>query len=140
MDTTRFDAIARRLSASDSRRGVVTRLAAAGLGLGLMPRDDARAKNKKKRCRKRKQTCGGSNAKCCGSLVCQDVPGCGPPDAPGGAYCCSKPQGSCASACDCCDFGQCVEGTCCAIPDDPCDADADCCEGLVCNGLVCVIP
>lgn len=139
MDAPRFDALVRFLISPSSRRGVLGGGAATALAMAATHLPGA-VEAKKKRCRKLKQTCGGSGKKCCGSLVCQDVPGSGPPNAPDGPYCCSKPQGSCASNFDCCDFGHCFDGTCCAITDDPCDENADCCEGLVCNGQVCVSP
>ena len=74
MDSARFDVMARRLSAADTRRGMFKTMAAAGLGLGLsaagLGQVIGKGKGKKKggkmvaaRCKKTDE--------CSGKLVCK---------------------------------------------------------------------
>ncbi len=103
MDSMRFDVMARKLSASDSRRGMFRTMAAAGLGLGLSGIGLGEALGKKKgkkggkkvtaRCKKTEE--------CSGKLQCKK--------ANSQNYyektekrCCIKEGGSCDQGYECC--------------------------------------
>jgi hypothetical protein len=107
MDSSRFDALTRRFSATNTRRGVVRGVAAVGLGLGLLPfaadaKKKRRNKKKKKRCKTLLQACvSGGKRKCCSGLEC------GEPDTPGTFACCRPVGAPCESTDECC-LGGCV--------------------------------
>jgi hypothetical protein len=103
MDGTRFDAIARALTAVGSRRETVKAMGAAGLGLGLaglaIENSEAR-KKRKKRCKKLGQICQpGGKRKCCQGTLCQLREGNNAPD------CCLPLNAGCNEAQDCCEGG-----------------------------------
>ena len=105
MESTRFDAIARRMAMTNTRRDAARALAAAGLGLGLakLGIDSAEAKKKrKKRCKKVLQGCNpGGKRKCCSGLSCQDR-------GDDGSFNCCKPLAAvCESGEECC-VGACI--------------------------------
>ena len=112
MDSNRFDSLARGLSATDTRRGVVRALAAAGFGLGLarigLGAESASAKKKKKlgaRCKKSNE--------CKGGLQCKK----------------SNSQNSC--------YAQ-TEERCCKPIGAKCDDGCECCGiDVICNGGFC---
>ena len=62
MDSTRFDVMARKLSSTDTRRGMFRTMAAAGLGLGLSSAGLSEALGKKK---------GKKTEECSGKLQCK---------------------------------------------------------------------
>lgn len=108
MDGTRFDALMRHLTATDSRRGAVKTLAAAGLGLGLLRAAGGEAKNKKKRkrrCRRLLAFCKpNGKRKCCGDLICGTR---------GDAYQCRKGLGEpCGDGNECAGVLFCLSGIC----------------------------
>jgi uncharacterized protein HemX len=124
MDNSRFDQLARKLSAAESRRGAVTTLAAASLGLGLtrfglgdaLARKKKNKKKKKKKKNKNNNTNPNENTKnlseacsntdeCIGDLLCQVANS--QQSCPGqevGTYCCvpTDVQAQCNTSCDCC--------------------------------------
>ena len=106
MEGTRFDVLMRRLATTDSRRGAVKNLAAAGLGLGLLPAPGGEARKKrKKRCRRLLAFCKpNGKRKCCNDLVCSTR---------GDAHQCRKGLGeSCADSNECASILLCISGVC----------------------------
>jgi hypothetical protein len=109
MEHTRFDAIARTLSATGTRRGTFRALAAAGIGLGALRLglDQADAKGKKKvtaRCRKTEE--------CSGKLRCKKA----------------NSQ----------NFYPKTQKRCCIKVGDNCNQGIDCCGvDVICNGGIC---
>ncbi|HEY7030988.1 MAG TPA: hypothetical protein VH482_06670 [Thermomicrobiales bacterium] len=145
MDGSRFDALAKALAASGSRRGVVAGLAAGALGLVGVGRAEAVA------CRMPGGLCR-EHADCCSGL-------CGPKDATGRRRCACRAVGDCPPPAVCravaCQGGACVgsvlpdgtactasggtAGTCragaCVLPTGAaCVADAQCQSGDCING------
>lgn len=109
-----FDHIAHSLTDSSPRREAVrsllgSSLAAIAARVGI---DAATAKKKKKRCRKRLQSCGGKK-KCCGKnqTACQEYPTPTCADF-SGRRCCGQDGASCdvsLGGCDCCSGLFCTE-------------------------------
>lgn len=117
MDGRRFDELARAASEARSRRGALGFAAGAALSAALGQINPLAAKkkgkNKKKKCRKLNQGCGGKK-KCCKGLFCVD--------------------GTCG-----CQTGQILSGGKCINPEPPeCDADTDCGADEICQDGVCV--
>ena len=75
MDGMRFDAVARNLSATDTRRGVFRTMAAAGLGLGLsgvgLSEALGKSKGKGKKGNKKVTARCKKSYECSGKLVCK---------------------------------------------------------------------
>ena len=72
MDGMRFDAVARKLSATDSRRGMFKTMAVAGLGLGLSGAGLSEALGKGKKGGKKKVTARCKKTEeCSGKLQCK---------------------------------------------------------------------
>jgi len=106
VEGTRFDGHMRRLAATDSRRGAVKTLAAAGLGLGLLQAQGGEARKKrKKRCRRLLAFCKpNAKRKCCNDLVCSTR---------GEDFQCRKGLGEpCAEHNECASILLCISGTC----------------------------
>lgn len=121
MDSNRFDAFTRGISANDTRRGVLKTLAAVGAGLGLtqigqLLEVEAGKKRRKRRNRKRKKKLNKrckKNKQCKGKLACKK----------------SDPENSC--------FGK-TKKRCCIREGKPCDDSCDCCGiNVICNGGYC---
>lgn len=115
MDSTRFDVLARRLSGTDTRRGVFKTLAAAGLGLGLGAAGLGEALGKKKQKGKGKKDVTArckKSEECSGKLVCRK--------ANSQHY-----------------YDETVK-RCCIEEGDPCDQGYECCGvDVICNGGYC---
>jgi hypothetical protein len=127
MDELRFDAWTRRRFGLTMGSGV-------GAALGLSPRDDAVARNKKKkkRCRKFDAGCKPTGKKtCCKGLSCEE-------SIKGGNRCCKKLGTTCVDGSECCGDGICdnvePEGNtvCCHLTGGFCRGDFDCCGDLLC--------
>ena len=104
MDSRRFDALARTLSAGASRRGALRGLVAAVVALAITGDAEARKRRrKKKRCRKLRQPCRPEGRKCCNGRTCGGVP----PD----HFCCQQGGEPCKGNGDCCNR-QCFAKTC----------------------------
>ncbi|MGH2616205.1 MAG: hypothetical protein ACRDJC_13255 [Thermomicrobiales bacterium] len=138
MESDRFDAITRLLTLGASRRGLTASLAVLAAA-GSAEIDDAEVKKKRrkkqrKRCKTVERSCSRSRD-CCGSLLCQEKPGCQAT----GKYCCASVHGSCADDCQCCSGFGCQESIamCCAGLGGPCDSSEDCCGALLCVAQTC---
>ena len=115
MDGTRFDRLIKALVARGHRRDALKALAGTGLvAITTHPDDDAAAKQGKKRCRKRGQTCGGKK-KCCDKKdKCRSS---GNPECLlTSSYCCG------------------IEGAPCSKDDPSGLGVCECCGGLHCGG------
>jgi hypothetical protein len=122
MDGTLRVRLARVVAGSLPRRATAKVLAGGGLAAAIarFGRSAGEARRKKRRCRKRGQTCGGKK-KCCdrsGLVVCREFPTTFCPDR-SGRRCCGLDGAGCSRDnpvgrhCDCCDgFGCNLEGRC----------------------------
>jgi hypothetical protein len=118
MDGTRFDFIVKTLVAHAPRREAIKALTSGTLAVvaAKLGVDKTDARKKKRRCRKRRQTCG--RKKCCGHksglVACREFPTttC---TTLSGRFCCG------------------LEGAACS--NDPSINNCDCCDGLFCGGL-----
>ena len=117
MDGMRFDAVARKLSTTESRRGVFKTMAAAGLGLGLsgVGLSEALGKRKGKRNKGGKKVTARckKSTECSGKLVCKK----------------SNSQNS---------FYETTRKRCCKKEGDRCEDGGECCGiDVICNGGYC---
>jgi len=142
MDAQRFDALARSLATTRSRRTVLRGLVGGALGaLFVGVWHDRQEVTAAPPCLG--QTCVDA-AGCCGGTVCDLTPGsptlgtCQPAHGPCAA------TGTCASDADCCATEVCQAGVCvpthggCVLGGACPAGDADCCGGEVCANGVCV--
>lgn len=103
MDSQRFDALARRVAATRSRRGIIGAAAGgalAALGLRQAAAQDVGALD----CTGPRQTCDNS-AQCCGGsrTVCRRISrACDKRRLKRDDRCCGKRTARCADSCDCC--------------------------------------
>ena len=114
MDSTRFDVMARGLSATDTRRGMLRALAATGLGLGLggVALGEALGKGKGKKGRKKVTARCKKSEECSGKLVCKKA----------------NSQ----------NYYEETKKRCCIEEGDPCDQGYECCGvDVICNGGYC---
>jgi hypothetical protein len=118
MDGNRFDFIVKTLIAHAPRREAIKALAGGGLAAVAVrfSADETDARKKKRRCRKRRQTCG--KKKCCGQksglVACREFP----------TATCTTLSGR-----HCCG----LEGAVCSNDLDI--NNCDCCDGLFCGGV-----
>jgi hypothetical protein len=113
VDGGRFDAVARTLAGSATRRGSLAGLAAGALALVGLDAADARRNNR--RCRNVRQTCD-RGGQCCGrtgEVACDRVSRlCDDSRLRRDNRCCGTNTARCERSCDCCDPLVCVSGRC----------------------------
>jgi hypothetical protein len=117
MDSTRFDGMARKLSATETRRGMFKTMAAAGLGLGLssVGLSEALGKGKGKKGKKGNK---GVTARCKKSDECS------------GKLRCKKANSQ--------NYYEETEKRCCIEEGGSCDKGYECCGvDVICNGGYC---
>lgn len=133
MESERFDAVVRALSAGASRRGVLGFLAAAGAGvLGQRAVVADTCKRNGKPCKK--------HAQCCSGNCVPDPARSGPLNGTCQPACLARNQACPPAGGTCCDPGYFCSGnecfgetiTCCGTQDAPCLSNCDCCGILNC--------
>lgn len=131
MDGQNFDALTRAAAAATSRRGTFGMIAGTALAAALAKieltdaKKKRKGKNKKKKCRKLNQGCGGKK-KCCKGLSCTD-----------GTCLKPVPEPECENNADCNSGEICQNGIC--VPEPPeCENDSDCGNDELCQKGECI--
>jgi hypothetical protein len=133
-----FDQLTREVSGANSRRGAIKLMAGTALAAAIArispvaakKHGKGKGKNRKKKCRKLNQGCGGKK-KCCTGLTCT------------GGTCQNPPPPPACTANNDCGNGQiCVGGSCVQQPPQQpdCTVDTDCAADKICLNGSCVLP
>lgn len=146
MDGRSFDALTRAAASAASRRATLGMIAGAALAGTIATLSPLAAKkkgkgknNKKKKCRKLNQGCGGKK-KCCKGFTCVDgTCGCATGTVPSGGKCINPEPPECVDDNDCGANEFCAGGLCVGIEVE-CQADGDCGDNEACISGFCECP